>query len=157
MPDSLTLTASITAQQDAANPGGRIAHSIAPHLHSLQSHLLAVFVETTGSVTIDLNSGVMRRNAVATTRSEQGAGRTFTQVNGYIIIVEPNDPAVASSGYVTIQRTMRGVSYSAAQAFEDGLDICLQKTAFASNAASFTLDFTNAVNKKATLIMVGKA
>ncbi|MFK5283436.1 hypothetical protein ACI3PL_28070, partial [Lacticaseibacillus paracasei] len=58
--------------------------------------VVATFVETanaTGAINFTLSTGLLQREGVTVTRTEQGAGRIWLEIYGFILIVEPVNPA----------------------------------------------------------------
>jgi hypothetical protein len=112
----------------------------------------AVFVET-ATVTLSTTDTAMRRNTVPTTRTEQGAGKSWDYSCGFIVLVEKANPALAASGAVTLAFTIADGNTDSPVMIEEGLFAFVKPPVI--GGMSVSAGFTGVVNKKATILMIG--
>jgi hypothetical protein len=116
---------------------------------------VASFVEAAG-VTFDQSAGSLRRNAVAATRSEHGAGKTFHYLHGLIVKVDKILPASAAAGSISVAftgGTVGGGTTSTPFLISDGVLAILDDARLWTG--TITLGWAGVTNKRASVIILG--
>jgi hypothetical protein len=159
--DELALELSVNLHQTLAGTG-RSTTALRKAITKRDDLVIATFVETanaTGAINYTLSAGALQREGVNVAKTEAGAGRTWAKIHGFILLVEPVNPADLTGNPVGLSYTWAGTTIATVQSLHNGLFVFLADVAFTDAAFTLNLDFAGAgsTKKKVTGAIIGSA
>lgn len=115
----------------------------------------AQFVLTTGSLTLTLNAGALRKAGASTTLSEEGAGKLFTKIYGFVLINEATSNA--PTGTPSFNYNYRSSTSNGDIGLGPGLATFLNQTPAADASFSVAVQMNGATGQKISVLVIGSA
>lgn len=159
--DDIAISLDVNIQQLLAS-AGRTNTPLRRSFVKRDDLVVATFVETanaTGAINFTLSTGLLQREGVTVTRTEQGAGRIWLEIYGFILIVEPVNPADLTGNPVGLSYQWAGTLVSTLQSLLNGTYMFLADQSFVDAGFALNLDFGGGgtTKKKVTVVLIGSA
>ena len=160
--DELSLTLEVQIAQALVGLG-RGNSAVKKSLTKREDLVIATFVETAnvggGAVNFTLSAGALQREGAGVARTEAGAGRVFSKIHGFCLLVDPVDPLDLTGNPVGLSYTWNGTAIATVQNLRNGVFMFLADVAFTDAAFAINLDFGAALStkKKVTGVIIGSA
>jgi hypothetical protein len=124
--------------------------------------VIAHFAETaniTGAVNYTLSAGQLLREGVAVPKTEGGSGRLFQKIYGWVLKVEPTNPADLTGNPVGLSYQWAGTLVSTVQSLHNGIYVMLANVPFTDTGFTLNLEFGGAgtTKKRVTGLIIGSA